>query len=1071
MSVPLLAFGLVLLMASGRPITAPEWLRLRLEQALEAQLPQQVVRLGEVSLVIEDNWDPRIRARNMELSPQDGGGLIELGQVDARLAFAPLLQGQLALKDVRVSGVFLNVIRRSEGAVNVTLGRGRQGHHSGGTDAELGTFGDQVEGYLSRPALAHLSRFLVEDLTLRYEDLREGRGWTVDGARIALERDGDDVTISSQMSLLGGHSYAGLIEGFVKTSFGTSITKFGLNFEDISSVDIASQTAALSWLEIVQAPISGAMRAEIDATGRLGPVSATLSAEAGVLAPDDQVEPVPFDSLRSYLTYDPVKRAITFDELSVDSDWITASASGHAYLRDMELGLPKAFLVQLALTKFEANPEKLEDVPLKLERSFADFRLRLDPFDLKLGQMVVNQGGHQMHLNGHLKAAGDRWTYAVDGRMDGVDPDRIMAIWPEQLKPKLRKWLDENIYHATLSDINLAVRSKPQGPPNIYADFQFADAHVKFMKTMPPVQDGKGFAVLINNQFRLGAEGGFVTADQGGAVDVTGTGFVVENTRLKQSPAHVIARTDSSTTAIMSLLDRKPLEIFRKANLPVDLAQGRALLAGDVRFQLKQKLPPEAVRYDVRGEILDVRSTHFVKDKELRGDLTVAARNERIDIAGSGTLGAVPVVAQWHMFGGRQNAGKSWLTGTAELSAAALDEFQVGLPAGAVSGKGEIDFEMAIVRDQAPQMTLRSDLLGVVLSAPPLGWRKPKETAGALEVTMTLGPEPKVDAMSLSAPGLSLQGDVSIRKSGGLEVAHLTQIEVGSWLSAKGQLLGRGLGHPPEIVLSSGTLDLRKLPKQSGNAQSGQISDSGPITAQLDKVIVTSGIHLAPLHAKLTTAGGIQGSFEGRFNGVASVAGTLKAHPNGTAVKLTSAQAGQIATSLGVVKGATKGEMNLRLTPREAEGQYDGVVKILNVKVQKVPLMAELLNAISVVGLIEQLNGPGLLFTEVFSRFRLTPERLVIAEASAVGASLGISADGIYSFDQSRFDIQGTVSPIYAVNVIGRPISKRGEGLIGFNYKMQGPANAPEISVNPLSVLTPGFFREIFRRPPPDLSN
>ncbi len=266
-------------------------------------------------------------------------------------------------------------------------------------------------------------------------------------------------------------------------------------------------------------------------------------------------------------------------------------------------------------------------------------------------------------------------------------------------------------------------------------------------------------------------------------------------------------------------------------------------------------------------------------------------------------------------------------------------------------------------------------------------------------------------------------------------------------------------------------LDMRNMPKQVGAGAAAQSMDAGPITAQLDKVIVTSTIQLAPMRANLTTAGGLQGSFDGRVNGGAAVSGTLIPHANGTAVKLKSNHAGQIATSMGVVKGATKGVMTLSLTPRQAEGEYDGVVKINNLKVQKVPLVAELLNAISVVGLIEQLNGPGLLFTEVFSRFRLTPERLLIAEASAVGPSLGLSADGTYGFAQSWFDIQGTVSPIYAVNVIGRPISKRGEGLIGFHYRMKGPSQAPDFSVNPLSVLTPGFFREIFRRPAPDLSN
>jgi len=35
------------------------------------------------------------------------------------------------------------------------------------------------------------------------------------------------------------------------------------------------------------------------------------------------------------------------------------------------------------------------------------------------------------------------------------------------------------------------------------------------------------------------------------------------------------------------------------------------------------------------------------------------------------------------------------------------------------------------------------------------------------------------------------------------------------------------------------------------------------------------------------------------------------------------------------------------------------------------------------------------------------------------------------------------------------------------NYELTGQAANPRVSVNPLSVFTPGMFRELFRRAPP----
>jgi hypothetical protein len=131
------------------------------------------------------------------------------------------------------------------------------------------------------------------------------------------------------------------------------------------------------------------------------------------------------------------------------------------------------------------------------------------------------------------------------------------------------------------------------------------------------------------------------------------------------------------------------------------------------------------------------------------------------------------------------------------------------------------------------------------------------------------------------------------------------------------------------------------------------------------------------------------------------------------------------------------------------------------------PGIASLLDAISIVGLLDQLEGPGILFNEVQARFRLTPDRLILTESSATGPSMGISLDGIYDLTSSSLDFQGVVSPIFFLNGIGSIFTRRGEGLIGFNFGLTGPASDPQVSVNPLSALTPGMFREIFRRPPP----
>jgi hypothetical protein len=41
-------------------------------------------------------------------------------------------------------------------------------------------------------------------------------------------------------------------------------------------------------------------------------------------------------------------------------------------------------------------------------------------------------------------------------------------------------------------------------------------------------------------------------------------------------------------------------------------------------------------------------------------------------------------------------------------------------------------------------------------------------------------------------------------------------------------------------------------------------------------------------------------------------------------------------------------------------------------------------------------------------------------------------------------------------------VGKKGEGMFALNYAGKGPFSKTQISVNPLSALTPGFLRRIF---------
>nr|WP_255723029.1 DUF3971 domain-containing protein [Thalassobius sp. Cn5-15] len=644
-------------------------------------------------------------------------------------------------------------------------------------------------------------------------------------------------------------------------------------------------------------------------------------------------------------------------------------------------------------------------------------------------------------------------------------------MWPETLKPKSRTWVAENIYETTVTNGHFAFRKPADGDAQTYASFEFADTRLRYSRKLPVVEQAHGHAVLEGNRFTAVADGGYLTPPKGGQIDVTGTSFVIPDIRIKPAPAEVSLAASGKLRAALSLLNLPPLSVLDKAGRDLDLASGEVVARGELRMPLRKKLPPDLLRFQVAAVLSDVASTTLVKDRQLRADrLELRADNDRMVITGPGTLEGVPFDAVYESSLKKADRGKAQLTGSIEISNRALDAFNIDLPKGTLRGVGRGQMDVTLQKGRPPEFQLTSDLAGVGLSLPPLYWSLPQSRNGSLTVAGRLSKPAQINTLSLEAAGLRARGALSLRPDGGMKELTLSQLQAGRWLDAKVTLKGRGKGKTPEVLLQGGTVDLRHVPKAGERATQRQASASGavtPLSGGLDQLRISDSLRLTNLAGQFLAGRGLNGDFTAQVNGQAPVNGTVYSAGSRSAYELRSPDAGAVFKAAGLMKQARGGEMILRLTEVDTPGHYDGELNVTGTRVIEVPVLASLLHAVSVVGLVEQMAAGGILFSNVEARFRLTPDRLILSRASAVGASMGLSIDGYYDLKERQMDFQGVLSPVYMVNGIGSLLTRKGEGLIGFNYLLRGRGDDPRVIVNPLSLFTPGMFREIFRRPPP----
>ncbi|WP_290691011.1 MULTISPECIES: AsmA-like C-terminal region-containing protein [unclassified Haematobacter] len=1080
--VPLgLAGGAAVLVAAGglalrdRPLHAPRWVADRVEAAVNNALEGHGrLALGAVDLVLDHGWRPRFRLSDITLFDQADQRIGTLADLRFRLRRDDLLALRLRPDVVEMGRATMYLRRLPDGRLDLDVGQTGAAFGAVGSMAEIMA---AIDDFFEEPLLSGVIRASAREVGIRLEDQRVGQVWEVSDGRLTVRRDGAGVRVALDFDLGAAGERPAAANLLFETRRGTPEASFSARLTDVPARDVALQAPALAWLSVLDAPLSGEVSARIDGTGALLPVRGKLSIGPGAVQPEPGTPPVRFRSAVLALAYDAAAERVSFEQINVQSRTLRFSATGQAFLREMEGGFPAVVEAQIAVSDMRVDPDGVFEAPVGFSDGQADLQLRLDPLTLAIGQATLSEGSQRLRAFGRIAARPDGWEVALDTTVNEVDRQRLIALWPVSVAGKTREWLSENVFTANLSDVKAAVRLRPGEEPRLGLTYEFRDGEVGFMPTLPPIRHGSGYAAIDRGRYAMRVNAGQVDAPKGGTLDVAGSTFVVPDIEEKPARAEIDLQARGSITAALSVLDEPPFRFLSKAEKPVDLAEGRADVRARIALPLLKDVKLPQVEYHVAGVLSQVRSDRIVPGRALEAaQLDLTADRDMLRISGAGRLSGVPFQGAWEQPLDKAKSDLSRVTGWVELSPAALAAFAPGLPETLVSGRGRADVQVDLAKGAPPAIRLESDLAGLGLRLPEIGWQLSPAQKGRLALALTAGKPAEVRSLSLTAPGLMLEGGrATLKADDTLGTARFSRVRAGDWLDAPVVLTGQGRGRPPAVSLPGGHVNLAALPDGGGGARPVRSAapsrgSSVPITFTLDRVDVGKELFLTNASGALETGGGIHGTFRGLVNGVAGLTGEAIATGGRPALRFSAKDAGALIAAMGITPRAAGGALSLSLTPRAQAGEYDGQLAIEDMRLREAPVLAQLLSAVSVVGLVEQLAGGGILFSDIRSDFRLTPGAVEVKSGSATGPSLGISAAGVYLLGSRRIEMQGVVSPLYLLNGIGAGLTRRGEGLIGINYTVSGTADDPRIGVNPLSIFTPGMFRELFRSDPPRLA-
>ncbi len=937
----------------------------------------------------------------------DGEVLIDLPEIQLGISLRALIwHAMLAPASLEARAPLLILTRNETGAIGLRGGQANDKRRPQHAQLDLNAvLAPLLSGDPSQP-LSYLERADISGGQLILRDQITDHTLNARGAALTVQRlrDGVAADLSFILDQAGGPAK---VETTVARDAATGRVRFAINFEGLSPAEVAKFEPSVS-LDGVDLALAGRLVGDIDRDQGLSAITFELKAKDGVInRPDWLSGPLPIASIAVNGRLASNLRAAEVTEARIAVKGATAEAKGQIV--------------------------------------WADRRITL-----------------RAQVSAHNVAAPDLNLY-----------------WPPAAGTDARTWVLANVVNGVVPDAEVTIALKPGDldrrpipEESVRGRFEFRNLSVRYFETMPPLTAVAGNATFTARRMDFALTGGQVGANriESGSVVITGMGIPGRDT----TQLSVKAVINSPLDQALALLDHRPLNVASKLGVTPSAASGQA------RTELTVALP---LHKDLDASELQVSASTQLRNAGLRGlpgqldlsdgNFTLKVDNRGADLSGQGAINQIPLAIDWRENFADNAAFKRryHIQGTFDVQA--LHRLGLDLPIPA-TGTSQIDATIT-ESAKAREAKLALDLGPLAVDVPALGWQKPKDEAGHLTASIVMpedGPV-QVQAFALSSAGLDVAGSLALS----VEPVQIEQLALSRFRAGRNQFtldLHRQEGGY-QISVAAQTLDL--APILDGHLPATRDEGDAPTPLQLtlvaDQVLVDQhGLSAVDLHLVRDAQGWQSGTLHGRLPKGGKV--ELSLVPDGDQRRLegTSDDAGDLLEALGQTARIAGGKLELRANiARQVPAlQADGRFRIKDFTLLNAPVLARLLTVASLTGVGNLLGGKGIHFDRLDLPFTVRQHVITIDRGRMSGSQIGLTARGRIDLDRARLDLDGTIVPIYGLNwalgkvpLVGQFLAGReGEGAFAVTYSVTGPTSDPQVSVNPLAVLAPGFLRDLF---------
>ena len=670
--------------------------------------------------------------------------------------------------------------------------------------------------------------------------------------------------------------------------------------------------------------------------------------------------------------------------------------------------------------------------------------------------------------------------------LDRVAFSDLPRLWPKGVGGGARPWVTENITDGIAHDAHIALTldaNRDFSDPILTRATGTIDGDnvtVQWLRPVPPAEHGRARLTIVDTdtidiaiadgQQRIG--GRAPIAISGGSLHIVGMAK-------KDQDADIVIQAHGPLADILALLKEPRLQLLSKH--PIDLREP----SGEAAVNLKMKVPLEnAVTMDdidigVTGHLRQGHLTAVAAGRDLdKAELDIVADKDQLTLKGTGQIGGIPATIDGLMNfqAGKPRDVTQRIAVTAkptvrQLAATGLDLSDV------MAGEFALSAVWSQQRGGSGDVALEADLAAATVSIHPLSIQKPAGTPLKASARLRLSGNQLSGIEAIVADGTN----ATLRGSADIAGGRLTMLRLDRVVLGRNEVSGTvrmPQGGPMVVALSGPSLDL--APKLTEKIPPRDRSKPDPprpawtLTGHFGRVFLANDVVALNVDADASNDG--HGLGQLRVVGETQPAGPFSvsiAGPTGARrMTAAAADAGTLLRGLNALRTMRGGTMKLSGTFNDSTPAHalTGTIEIADFRIQNAPAFGRLLQSMTLYGLVDVLQGPGLAFARLEAPFVLSDDDLDVTDARAFSPSLGMTVKGHLNLNTEIASLEGTVVPAYFFNTLLGKIpffggifrSEVGGGLFAARYTIRGPLSDPSVTVNPLTMLTPGFLRGLF---------